>query len=387
MSKLYFMNHGAFDVRAMLTFGISAKERDDAIGFFGTGFKYAVAIILRLSGSIKVITSGEQYVFTAKRETIRNQDFDIVFMNGIEAGFTTRLGIKWEPWMAFRELYCNCMDESGFVSYQPADYETIIEVRCNEISQAYESRNDYFVGGTPDHIGSDCDIYNKPSQFYFYRGVAVRRMPYPAIWTYNVKSPIELTEDRTAKYEHHLHWPIQQATQSLVSVNMLRQVLTAKNDVFEGHTTYDKDWPTSEQFISVARQLIASGVGIRESARSLIKKLDDKAGNWPEITLTKVQLSMLDRAKTLLDGIGISADQFDIKVVDGLGDGVMGRALEGKIYLSGLPFNMGTKQVASTLLEEWVHNKYGCEDFDRVMQSWLFDKIISLGEELRGEPI
>jgi hypothetical protein len=387
MAKLYFMNHGAFNVRAMLTFGISAKEKDDAIGFFGTGFKYAVAIVLRLGGSIKVTTGGEQYVFSAKRETIRNQDFDIVFMNGSEAGFTTRLGIKWDPWMAFRELYCNCMDESGFVGYQPADYETVIEVRCDQISQAYENRADYFVTGKPCHSVTDCDIYDAPSQFYFYRGVAVRRMPYPAMWTYNIKSSVELTEDRTAKYEHHLTYPIQKATQSLSNEAMLRRVLTAKGEVFEAHTSYESCWPTSEQFVSVARQLIASGVGIRESARSLIKKLDDKAGNWPELTLTKVQQNMLERAKTLLKTMGVTASQFDIKVVDGLGDGVMGRALDGKIYLSGLPFNMGTKQVASTLLEEWVHNKYGCEDFDRQMQNWLFDKIVSLGEELQGEPV
>lgn len=56
MSKLYFLNNGEFDVSAMLTFGVSAKESDNPIGQFGTGFKYAIAIILRLGGSISVAT-------------------------------------------------------------------------------------------------------------------------------------------------------------------------------------------------------------------------------------------------------------------------------------------------------------------------------------------
>jgi len=43
--------------------------------------------------------------------------------------------------------------------------------------------------------------------------------------------------------------------------------------------------------------------------------------------------------------------------------------------------------VASTLLEEWVHNYHRCADFDRNMQSWLFDKILSIGEEINGEPL
>jgi hypothetical protein len=33
------------------------------------------------------------------------------------------------------------------------------------------------------------------------------------------------------------------------------------------------------------------------------------------------------------------------------------------------------------------NNGYGCEDFDRTMQTWLFDKILSIGEELNGKPL
>lgn len=96
---------------------------------------------------------------------------------------------------------------------------------------------------------------------------------------------------------------------------------------------------------------------------------------------------MLERAKRFLFKIDIDIDRYPVRTVTGLGDDVMGRALDGVIYLSEIPFNMGTKQVASTLLEEWVHNKHGCKDFDRQMQSWLFDKILSLAELINGEPV
>ena len=118
-----------------------------------------------------------------------------------------------------------------------------------------------------------------------------------------------------------------------------------------------------------------------------VAKKDEVAGNWPEVELSKVQQVMLKRASELLRRIDIDVTLFPLKIVNGLGDLVMGRALEGTMYLSLLPFNMGTKQVASTLIEEWVHTKTGAHDFDRAMQSWLFDKILSLAEEITGEPV
>lgn len=98
MSKLYFMNNSEFDISAMLTFGVSAKESDDPIGYFGTGFKYAVAIVLRLGGEFKVTTNSNEYVFTAEKKIIRGKEFQIVMCNGREVGFTTHLGAKWLPW-------------------------------------------------------------------------------------------------------------------------------------------------------------------------------------------------------------------------------------------------------------------------------------------------
>ena len=115
MSKLYFCNSGEFNPTAMLTFGVSAKEKENSIGKFGTGFKYAVAVILREGGSIKVKSFDKEYIFTTKKETIRGKEFDVVYMNDQNAGFTTHFGTNWEPWMAFRELYCNMLDEEGIM--------------------------------------------------------------------------------------------------------------------------------------------------------------------------------------------------------------------------------------------------------------------------------
>jgi hypothetical protein len=388
MSKaLYFGNNGAFDIRAMLTFGVSAKENADAIGYFGTGFKYAVAIILRLGGAITVRTGAETLVFTASRETIRGKDFDIVKCNGIDAGFTTRLGINWQPWQAFRELWCNAKDEGGECGTEPMTCDTVVEVNCEEIARAYQNREQFFIDGEPAIAHESCEIYNKPSQYIFYRGVAVRDTGKAALLSYNIRDKIDLTEDRTAAYSYQIDSAIRRSVQSMSDGKMLRRIITAPRDSYEHDMNFYEHNATSAEFVDNVRQLIACGIDCNESARQVVAKLDDKAGNWPEVDLSSVQHKMLERARAVLKRVDIDTELFPLRIVNGLGEGVMGRAIEGTMYLSLLPFNMGTKQVASTIMEEWVHCKHGVADFDRNMQNWLFDKILSLAEEITGEPI
>jgi len=382
--KVYFMNNGSFDVRAMLTFGVSAKENDNAIGYFGTGFKYAVAIILRMGGNITVESNGETNVFTARKKTIRGQEFSIVYCNDREAGFTTRLGINWEPWMAFRELYCNAKDECGEIAAEPKDFDTVITIKCHEIYSAFMSRDAYFISGVPVATSESVEIYDKPSQFIYCCGVAVKQIA-DAQFTYNLTQRIDLTEDRTAKWEHQIRYPLQRSWQLLKDASIIRRII-APIESYENATGFDTDWPTSDEFTDTAVQMLKT-TGVSEAARTHVSKLDEKAGNWPTFELTKTQSIMLVKAKDFLLSIQVNVDDFDIRTVSGLGNGVMGRALDGVIYLSDMPFQMGTKQLASTLLEEWVHNKYGCADFDRNMQTWLFDKVLSIGEEMIGEPI
>lgn len=385
-NKIYFMNNGDFDVRAMLTMGVSAKP-ENSIGFFGTGFKYAVAIVLRLGGSFKVSTLSGEYVFEARREEVRGKAFDIVYVNGREAGFTTHLGTNWKPWMAYRELYCNAIDEGGVISTDKVDsYDTIIEIDCREIEDAHSNNSDFFLKGDPVSAHHECSIYDMRKPYIYYKGIAVMDAPDKALMTYDITRHITLTEDRTARNEYEILWAMQRAIQNSANTQMLRKCLKG-GDHYEAAMSLDPDWGCSKEFIAVCGELMNSDAGCSESARMLVKKFKDEVGEWPEYELNSVQKKMLERAKRFLFKIDIDIDRYPVRTVTGLGDDVMGRALDGVIYLSEIPFNMGTKQVASTLLEEWVHNKHGCKDFDRQMQSWLFDKILSLAELINGEPV
>jgi hypothetical protein len=48
---------------------------------------------------------------------------------------------------------------------------------------------------------------------------------------------------------------------------------------------------------------------------------------------------------------------------------------------------IGTKTVAGTLIEEFIHLKHGLGDECRDMQNFLLDRLVSLGEQMHGEPL
>lgn len=393
MSKLYFQNNGAFDARAMTTFGVSVKTGDNAIGFFGTGFKYAAAIILRLGGKISVGTKGEDgkfqiYTFTKKSESIRGKDVDLVLMNGQEIGFTTHLGTNWQPWQAYRELFCNAKDEGGIVGDTLEEFDTTVSVDCQEIYDAWHNREAYFLESKPAFVGAYVDIHRNLSDYFFYQGIAVANVPQSAMFSYNVKSKLKLTEDRTADSKDTIYGYIRSdILYSLQDEEMLRAILGADKNTFEGNIHYPDYYSASEAFLRVCERQIKTGRRLNESARALYVKQRQSQGEYEARDLSALENKMLKKAKEILAKIKITVDDFEIVNVRGMGEGVMGRALKDKIYLSEIPFQMGTKQVASTLMEEWVHLRFECADFDRKMQNWLFDKILSLTEEMTREPI
>lgn len=389
MSKTYFMNNGDFDVRAMMTMGVSAKDNDNAIGFFGTGFKYAIAIILRGGGSVKISTISGVYEFSKKSEEIRGKNFDLVMVNGESAGFTTHMGINWEPWMAYRELYCNAQDEGGEISDAiNTNYDTIIEVNSTEIYSAHHGKGNYFISGKIVLSTDEVDVYEGGRPFFYCQGVAVKNAPDSALYSYNVKKRVDLSEERLARYEHQLLWPIRRAWQNKCQDKaMLRKVIRRGDHAEAKEIGFDADFGASDYFVSVVGELMATDYGACESARSVVKEINEKSGDWPEFEMTIVQQKLMDKAISVLKAIDIDVKMYPVKTVTGLGDGVLGRALDDVIYISELAFQMGTKQLASTLMEEWVHNKTGADDFDRTMQNWLFDKILSISENITGEPI
>ena len=206
-----FQNDGLIPIEAITTMGVHAKLDDEAsIGFFGTGLKYTICSILRLGGTITIYRGEQMLNFIAFPSEIRGKTFNIVHLdNGVDRlqplGFTTDLGKMWEPWMAYRELHSNCIDEGNPLIHTgdlnlSAD-KTTIAVQCEPIYEAYLNRSEIFLADKPSwevEYGSyHLQIVDKPSSIAYYRGVRACTLPHQPPFTINVLSGAMLTEDRT----------------------------------------------------------------------------------------------------------------------------------------------------------------------------------------------
>ena len=104
MKYICFKNTGTIEPDFISSFGVSVKNDNSCIGFFGTGLKYALAILMREGAKVTIYSGGKTMRIGTKDAILKGKSFKFVTMNGKQLPFTTELGKTWEPWMAYREL-------------------------------------------------------------------------------------------------------------------------------------------------------------------------------------------------------------------------------------------------------------------------------------------
>lgn len=397
-SRILFENEGEIDIRALKTFGVSVKEGDNPIGEFGTGFKYAIGILLRNQQSIEVFVGEKVYNVSSTPQTIRGEDFSIVTLNGEELGFTTNIGKNWELWMAYRELYCNTVDEGGSSrEVSPSDIilpeagKTKVIITGDKFAEEHRGRATFILSSQATQVIKDVgEIHHVSSKSFFYRGIRVYKTGEPFLYTYNRTSKMSLTEDRTVRYEYELRSIVAKLICCSEDETFLKDVLTAPQDFYENQM--DVDWPSakpvSDAFFKVVGELMKDNISnLNRTAMRMYQ------GKYPEkdiiedMPLSIVEQKQLKRAIEFCALIGYQVDSRQIVAVKSLGENCLGLAKDGKIYISQQAFSLGTKMVAATLMEEFIHLDRLLDDCTREMQNYLFHKIVSMGEEINQEPL
>lgn len=387
-----FQNRGLIDMRAVTTFGVSSKETENPFGFFGTGLKYAIAVCLRHNCRVTIYRGLERYIFTTKKEQIRVNEFDIIYMNDQPLGFTLDLGKTWKMWQAFRELYCNTMDEyDGIVEplcIEPEEGLTTIQITGDAMEEAYNERHEIILEGKPDWESKGVHIYKAPSRYIYYRGIRVGEQERCSTLTYNiVNHKIDLTEDRTIRYSWQPLAYIARAIVGAENDDLIEAFLFADRDSSEPRISLNvSDAEPSSEFISYVARTPFGRIS-NTSAIDIYKKHTKKPFDPQPVALTTIEKEQLAKAEAFLMSLGFDLTDIEPIVTDQLPEGVIGRVYLQKIYISRRAFMMGTKYVATTYLEEYLHLTKGLVDESRDMQNFLFDLIGTLGERVTGEPL
>lgn len=250
-------------LEAITTMGLSAKPNSTSpIGYFGTGMKYAIAVLLRHKLEVTLYIGAEEFRFYTKDKEFRGVAYSQVWMKHRtisnarwkykQLPFTTEYGKNWKLWMAFRELESNTRDEQGstqrlehLADFDPLDIEgdqmTMWVVQGKEFCDVYDVRNSIFYPTKKeeqllDHNG--IEVYNEPSSYVYYRGMRVLDLQKSSKFTYNLTCMMALTEDRTIS-SWDLKRKIAEAIVQCDNAHLIEQCTKEDTKSFEGELEFD----------------------------------------------------------------------------------------------------------------------------------------------------
>jgi len=281
---------GLLDIRGFTILGLHAKPNThNPIGKFGSGLKYAVATLLRLGCNVRVFIDCVEYEFYTKSADFRGVGYQQVMMKkrkGLlarwtyeELPFTTEFGKFWKAWQAFRELESNTRDEGGktgvYDNYVPEPGTTVIMVDGKEYVDAYYDRDKVFLPQALTKREGDAtvEVFNEPSKHLYWRGIRIYDLDKPTLYTYNILSDLEITEDRTLKYMFQAHQAIAAFVARSKDERLINAVVSAKDGQFESKLDFDYAYTSpSAEFNEVIRKKRAHGGYVSAASLSYYTK-------------------------------------------------------------------------------------------------------------------
>jgi len=374
--SIYFSNKGHIELDTIRTMGVSVKDSDNPIGYFGTGLKYAIATLLRTGHTVSLRTGGETIQFRTKPKEIRGRIFDMIYMDEEQLGFTVDLGRDWEVWQAYRELYSNCLDEGGTVSGQFREDDTIFVVDGPDIANVHAERSKIFLFGDPWLICEGVEVYRGRSQYLYYRGVRVHTLPKFTQFTYNFTTEMRLTEDRTLASIYDANYKLGMRLPMIPNETFASKLIDPELDYYDGDLDFADCSSPSDEFLDAVEK-VRENVMLNDHARTLLKRKRNVL-DYVVFTPTEEHLIDIQKACDLLRKLNVNVSPSELTFVEHLGPGVLAMVSDKKMVFTRQCLSNGVDFLAITIYEEWIHSHLGYADHSRGMQQFLFDKILEL---------
>lgn len=306
MKYLKIQNDGELDIRLVALMGGTTKANDKyKIGQFGTGLKYTLAFLFRNNLSYKIYCGEKEVDVSTEVENIRDQNFEIICINGQRTSITTQMGEDWQPWMIIRELWCNALDEGNAIREittevcgRPNTTTFFIQID-KQIQAVIDNWAKYFIH-EQEAIFSDtsCAIYPAGDKMCIYKqGVLIyEHHDTKSVFSYDMKCADinELREFRGSP-SHAVVNCLSGANEK--TARYFLENITEQH--FEGQSTMDYNWFVS--FGQAWRNVIGSAKLIYQKALDNIKA----RGNAPDEAGLIVVPEIVYKALTKqFDGIG-----------------------------------------------------------------------------------
>lgn len=419
---LKIQNDGELDSENCHLMGVSSKRGDTSkIGFFGSGNKYGIAVLLREGISFSLYSGTKRIKIATVPLEIGGQTYKRILVDGHLTSLTTAMGPDWEPWYALREFYSNAIDEGGMsasvvTTCSGQKGKTCIFVELGEKLQKFTDRpEDYLLLHSKPldvqeteygkvrvyEAGEEgCIFYRKGMRITPENGVAT------SLYNYNFDD-IQINESRTYKYRHQVLERAAAYFGACKDPAIIRNYLGHYLDKFEENMAWEYvKAPLSSTWETVLRGRIVFGKTLAmisgnaelkagsiivpdELAKKIAKDLPSMhvAGQlgsvkYLELEATPEEAAAILGARKAAHRLGYSIPQ-EIQLANFALDGILGYYHEEKdsIVVSKAAVEKGPAELLNTVLEEYFHS-LGYMDASRGFVTFLINEVIRLGNTL-----
>lgn len=413
-----FINPGEVPVNAFKLLGASSKRGDASkIGFFGTGLKYALAVLLREGVDFRVFSGLKEIKIGTRTTDFAGQKVQVITVNGEKTSITIDAGIDWKGWYAIREIYSNAIDEGGSIEIEelkPEAGKTKIYIRDEEhkLGDVFSNWQRYFAAKRkPLFANSDGRILPKmvgQQGFNVYRkGILVLEEPRMSLFDYDIND-IEINESRVVKYRFMAskmastmvaHAPVDIINQvfALMRDKNRSEYLEWQNEFWEYTSGFSESWIEAINGRELVPNDYAGKFELDETSLVLPDRLIDKLKNYfgkqikspgdgENYIIDKDQsgVAALSPAFKRLAAIGYEYEGETV-IVHFNSRNTYGMCADGKIFIDKRVLDMTDRDIDMVLLEEIVHYHTGYDDFSRELQTYLFKEVINLANKLHKQ--
>lgn len=445
MNYILIQNDGEIEINSFELIGASTKrDQSGKIGFFGSGLKYSIAYMIRNNISFRIFSGENEISISTVKESLRDQSFDRICINGNPTSYTTTMGPTWtEDWFVLREIYCNALDESGCTIIRNTPIEPcgsknktrIYIERTLNLQTVCDNFDNYFSEDrTPLYIIEDVytsgmgikdglkhplkqtlKVYTRTSGVVYRRGINIGGIT-NIYFDYEVNH-CNINEDRTGSNIGSFEYAFVDIFFRFLNEEFIIRILNT-------YKTEKKSWEynclagnspneiPSEKWVKFSQEntlVIEEIAGKFESilnstkqnvyfipstlARHIRKhhegfKCLGCGGFTGDVFFEPVEPS--EKQKYMLKNVLESLKEmkynisYDIYIVDFERDSIYGYANNNKIYIASKAFDTGKRKLAMVLIEENEHLISGFSDKTREFQNHIFSIFLQCMEEQNG---
>lgn len=409
MKYLRISNKNELDPKGLVLLGGTNKRNDPTkIGVFGSGWKYALAYLLRTNHKVVIYSGPNRIKISKKPETFRGLQVEVIHINGQPTSLTTSAGPRWDLWEAIRELWANALDEGGaqrkaVETLEPAPAGTThvyIEL-SNELEAVLEDWNEYFVGDRKVlWENENFQIFETRTGFIGYSGARCvpRDQSRRFALDYNIhpRSNVAVSEDRRLSLSSA--FTISRLLRQCTSEKVFKILFNQQNppedlqhfNVFclgKSDRAVERAWKESRvccprhkilhpEIDFSAHGTIPNDLYDRlfsEFGPSKSSKIDLglNTTEWKVHEFSERERQKLSQVLAHLKTLGLEIPYEIVRVIfPDPGTIAQVDILGGRILLGERAFN-SFRSLTIAVLEEYTHLKYGCKDHTREMQNAL----------------